>query len=72
MTLNLWPEFPPMSAQKQVVGSSLAALSLNATLQQGSVVVTSGQESPAAKPKAQGCGPQRRPQRCRHWLAPLH
>lgn len=60
VTSNLLPEFPPKSAQWQVVGSALVAFPLNAIQQQGlMVVVTSRQESLAAKPKAQGCGPCR-------------
>ena len=72
MTLNLLPEFPPNSVKPQVVRSALVAFPLNAIQQQGSTVVTARQESPAANPKAQSCGPCGSPQGCSHGLASLH
>lgn len=71
VTLNLLPEFPPKSAQQQVVGAASVAFPLSAIQQQGSTVVTAGQESSIAKPRAQGCGPCRRLLWCCHGLAPL-
>lgn len=71
VTSNLLPEFPPNLVQQQVVGSASVAFSLNAIQRQGSTVVTARQESPAAKPKAHGCGPWRRLWWCCHGLAPL-
>lgn len=58
VTPSLLPEFPPKSAQKQVVGSASTAFALNITQRQGSAARVNGgdsqQRSPAAKPTAQG------------------
>ena len=72
VTLNLLPEFSPNSIKQHVVGSASVAFPLNAIQQQGSTVVTARQESPAANPKTQSCGPRRSPQGCCHGLAALH
>lgn len=63
---SLLPESPPKSAQQQVVGSASVAFDLKVMQQKGSASRVKGgdsqQESPAAKPIAQGWGPWRRPQ----------
>lgn len=76
VTSSLLPEFPPKSAQQQVVESASVAFALKVIQQQGSAARVNGgdsqQESPTAKPIAQGWGPWRRPQWHCHGLAPLH